>query len=250
MRVRSYEVDRHGRLAASTVLRYLEAIATEHSASLGFDFSWYERQGTAWVVRDMYLRLGALPSIGEDLLVATWVSDYRRVQAARDYAIWCPRSSRPVARASARWAYVDRVRGQPQRLFDGFPTIFPQLGSRLISPTLQPPAEVAPTRERHTLALTAREYEMDSQGHVNNCVYLDWLAEGNCGARGIASRTWRPRDVRIEYIRQLQAGDALSVLTTVERRSARGLSTWQEVLRDTDGAPCVRARSRYLVSRT
>ena len=248
-RVRSYEVDRHGRLAAGTVLRYMEAIATEHSASLGFDFTWYERQGTAWVVRDMYLRLGALPGIGEPLLVATWVSDYRRVQAMRDYAVWCPRTAQPVARATARWAYVDRVRGQPQRLFDEFTSIFPLLGERLTRPTLDPPADATRIGERHTLPLTAREYEMDSQGHVNNCVYLDWLTDGAFAAVGQAGGAWRPRDVQIEYMRPSQAGDALGVVTTIEQRASRGFSAWQEVVRGQDGALCVRARSRYLAAR-
>jgi acyl-CoA thioester hydrolase len=253
VRVRSYEVDRRGQLAAGTVVRYLEAIATEHSAALGFDFRWYERQGAAWVVRDMHLRLGVPPGIGDELLVATWVSDYRRVQAQREYAVWCAGSARPVARASARWAYVDRVRGQPQRLFDAFTTSFPLLGSRFAAPALPPPpAEATPELRRHELALTAREFEMDSQGHINNCVYLDWLLEGlGSGAShglGREGEVWRPRDLQIEYIRPVQAGDTLTVATTMAAQARRELWAWQEIVRAEDGAMCVRARSRYLTS--
>lgn len=252
--VRSYEVNRHGQLGAGTVLRYLEAIATEHSAALGFDFRWYEQQGSAWVVRDMHLRLGALPGIGEELLVATWVSDYRHVQAGREYAIWCAGTAHPMARASARWAYVDRVRGQPRRLFDEFTTNFPLLGNKLVPPKLPAlPSGVAGLERRHTLNLTAREYEMDSQGHINNCVYLDWLVEGIAAiaSDGLApgGGMWRPRDLHIEYMRPAQAGEALRVETVAEPHTRRGLWIWQEVVRQEDGALCVRARSRHLAVR-
>lgn len=253
-RVRSYEVDRSGQLAAGTVLRYLEALATEHSAAVGFDVGWYEQQGTAWVVRDMHLRLGARPRVGEELLLATWVSDHRRVQAGREYAVWCASTAQPVARASARWAYVDRVRGQPQRLFDAFTTSFPMLGNKLDAPALPAaPDEAAGQLASHELALTAREYEMDSQGHINNCVYLDWLIEG----AGAAARTnfaleggvWWLRDVWIEYMRPAQAGDALRVVTTLAPHTWRGRWAWQQVVRAEDGAVCVRARSQWLAQR-
>jgi hypothetical protein len=55
--------------------------------------------------------------------------------------------------------------------------------------------------------------------------------------------------MRIEYLRPSQAGDALSVITSAEQRTQRGLRVWQEIVRGQDGSPCVRARSRYLTAR-
>jgi acyl-CoA thioester hydrolase len=253
VRVRSYEVDRRGRLAPGTVLRYLEAVATEHSASLGFDVGWYAEQGTAWVVRDMHLRLAARPHVGDELLVATWVSDYRRVQAGREYAVWCAATAEPVARASARWAYIDRVSGQPTRIYPEFATNYPTLGRKLAAAALpEEPGEAIGDLRRQELALAAREYEVDPQGHINNCVYLDWLTEGARSAAepGEGNQTWRLRDVQIEYMRPSQAGEALRVVSTLAMPSRRGLWAWQEVVRERDGAVCVRARSQYLAAQT
>src|SRR5437016_5519444 len=130
-KVRSYEVNRAGHISLGVVLRYLESLATEASASLGFDFRWYEEHNVAWVVREMNLVLGVFPGIGDDLRLATWVSDFKRVQAQREYAIWLPHTGRQVARASARWAYVDRVRGVPQRLHDELLGAFGVLGNSM-----------------------------------------------------------------------------------------------------------------------
>jgi acyl-CoA thioesterase FadM len=256
-RVRSYEAERNGRIGISTVLRYFEAVATEHSAAAGFDPHWYERQQSAWVVRDMSALLGDQPGIGEDIGVATWVADARKVQATREYAIWCQESSRLVARASARWAYVDRVRGQPQRLYPEFFTGFAVLGHHM-APKHLPPAEVSegPGSESQML-LTARDYETDTQQHINNCVYADWLREGLHLALPASSASddaspadetpiLQPRYYQIEYVRPALAGDELRVATTVHVRGRRGLSAWQEITNASTGGVCVHARSEHL----
>ena len=60
---------------------------------------------------------------------------------------------------------------------------------------------------------------------------------------------WRPRDLHIEYMRPAQAGEALRVETVAEPHTRRGLWIWQEIVRQEDGALCVRARSRHLAVR-
>ena len=256
-RVRSYEVERNGLIGISTVLRYFEAVATEHSTAAGFDPHWYERQRSAWVVRDMHALLGDLPGIGEFIGVATWVADTRRVQATREYAIWRQESGRLVARASARWVYVDRVRGQPLRLYPEFFTGFALLGHHM-APRHLPPAEASegPGSESQLL-LTARDYETDTQQHINNCVYADWLREGlhlalpAVSASGDAdaaneNRVLQPRYYQIEYVRPALPGDGIRVATRLHARGRRGLSVWQEVANATGGSICVRARSEQL----
>jgi acyl-CoA thioesterase FadM len=255
--VRSYEAERNGRIGISTVLRYFEAVATEHSTAAGFDPHWYERQQSAWVVRDMHALLGDLPGIGEDVGVATWVADWRRVQATREYAIWRQESGRLVARASARWAYIDRVRGLPQRLYPEFSTSFAMLGHAMAPRRLPAIGASEEPGSESQLPLTARDYETDTQQHINNCVYADWLREGlhlalpallaNRGADPTPeNRTLRPRYYQIEYVRPALAGDEIRVATTLRVRGLRGMSAWQEIANASSGGICARARSEHL----
>src|SRR5579863_8112822 len=131
LQVRSYEVGREGRVRPANVLRYFEYLATEASAARGFDHTWYEEHGTAWVVRDMRLVAGQLPEIGERLRMATWLSSYGRVQAYREYALWGEDDLRLVARGQGRWAYVDRVTGQLRRLPEDLIARFGALGQAM-----------------------------------------------------------------------------------------------------------------------
>lgn len=251
-RVRSFEVGRGGTIGIGTILRFLEGIATEASASLGFDFSWYERQGSAWVVREMEVLVGALPGIGVDLDLATWVVECRRVQAQRDYAIRQRDGGRLVARASARWGYIDRVMVRPRALQPELAAAIPVLGHGMRPRRAALPGEGEPPAAQSAWELVAREYETDTQQHTNNCVYGDWLSEGLhrallAWADGSAPRLVRPRGYRIEYVRPARAGAELRVATQVWARGRRGLVVRQEIEDARDATLYLRAHSEHLI---
>jgi acyl-CoA thioesterase FadM len=250
--VRSYEVTSRGHVSAATIFRYLEHVATLASADRGFDSRWYVDHGAAWVVREMQVRFGRLPSIGDELRLATWVSEFRRVQAQRDYAIWLAGSGRLVARASARWAYVDRERGLPLRIPPEILGSISVLGQAM--PTSSwPQSSAAVPIEQATLSLTARGYESDTQQHINNCVYVDWLDEAlrRSSARSHAhdGEQLATRRLRIEYARPVRTGDKVAIATAWTPLGARGLSAAQEIRHGETGAIAGRATSRYLTTR-
>jgi acyl-CoA thioesterase FadM len=249
--VRSYEVTASGTIGPGTLLRYLEHLATQASRHRGFDHAWYEQHGSAWVVREMSLRLRTLPGIDDELTLATWLSDLRRVQAFREYAIWRRDSGRLVARARARWAFVDRVRGQLLRIPDDLLTSFDVAGHAM--PAL---AAGGAARDEHAhppavTHLRARHYEMDSQLHINNCVYLDWLDEALRTAVGSATPARTdveqlcPRAYHIDYVAQTRAGDTVAIETRWQPRGTRALAATQ-ALRDQAHVTLARARSLYL----
>ncbi len=248
--VRSYEVGRTGHIGLGMVLRYFESLATEASASAGFDFRWYEDHGAAWVVREMNVMLGVLPAIGEELRLATWISDFRRVQAQREYVIRAPHRDRLVARATARWGYIDRLRGAPRRIHDELSSGIATLGHAMPSrraPFVDDKGDASLTSE---LILTARETEADSQQHINNCIYADWLSEGLHHALKRHSESppcaARPRQHSIEYMRPAMPGDTVRVSTSVSLPSERAVMARQEVTNAADGSLYVRARSIHL----
>lgn len=252
LRVRSYEAGDTGGIGLGTVLRYLEMVATDHSASLGFDHRWYERNGTAWFVRTMDLWLGALPAMDEQLLLATWVSDFRRVQARREYAITRADTGTLVARASARWGYVDRGTGRPRAATDGLQAALALYPTHTLPPAA-PPTPFVPGATAVTL-LTARTYEADTQGHINNSVYGDWLREALPDAwRALpdwqAVPAVRPRRCRLEYVRPVRAGDSVTITTTAAARGSRRLEAVQTIADAASGAICLEARATCLRAR-
>jgi medium-chain acyl-[acyl-carrier-protein] hydrolase len=257
LRVRSYEVGRLGVIGLGTALRYCESLATDASAAIGFDRSWYVTHHTAWVVREMTLVLGALPAIGEDLRLATWVSEFRRVQAQREYAIWRAATGRMVVRASARWAYCDTLRGQLTRISDEIIEAMKVPGCRMVS---QRPHSLLAARSQppvvgmsSMLQLQARHYETDTQQHINNCVYADWLDEAfyqAVVAARIASpvESLHPRFFRIEYTREVMAGDSLRIETQMQpvpEKNTHRIATEYSIVHIGSNTAAVRAYSEH-----
>ncbi len=240
--VRSYEAGRDGGVRPGVILRYLENLATRASAGLGYDNRWYRDHRGAWVVREMSLLLGARATIDDELRLYTWVSEFRRVQATRDYLITRADTGRLVARAQARWAYIDRVTGQPTRIPDDLSARMGPWGYGMRP--RRPPTPGDDLAPAASMPLVAREYEADTQGHINNCVYLDWFDEA--ATRAITPSPARPRFFRLEYIRPALPGAALAIHTAPAATRSRGLALWQWIT-PTDGeAPIARAWSEWL----
>jgi acyl-CoA thioesterase FadM len=253
--VRSYETSSAGVIAPATLLRYLEHVATLDSAARGFDHTWYERSGSAWVVREMRLLLWDAPALAEEIRLATWLSRYRRVQATREYCVWSEPAQRLVARAQGRWAYIERERGLPLRVPDEMSGRF---GAMDYPMPAEPSAHPKGSGQTSTseIMLVARAYEADTQRHINNTIYLDWLGEalalalqgqappGSPPSMTLSDLT--PRRCHIQYMRPAQPGDHLRVITQSGWTGSRRLAVWQEIRDDVTGQPVVECRSEYL----
>lgn len=78
----------------------------------------------------------------------------------------------------------------------------------------------------HTLRLRVRQYEIDSFGHVNNAVYLNYLEQAaieHAAALGFSHERlrslgglWVVRHHEIEYLAAAVEGDDLAILTWLE----------------------------------
>jgi acyl-CoA thioesterase FadM len=250
--VRSYETTTAGMVAPATLLRYLEHIATLDSSARGFSHAWYETHGSAWVVRDMRLLLWTAPALADDIHLATWLSSYRRVQATREYCVWREPQRHLIARAQGRWAYVDRERGLPARIPDDLIERFGVAGHAMPLRPMNAPMS-APEDMGSQITLLARAYEADTQRHVNNTIYLDWLGEaltlaGADAAPDVGANT--PRYFHIQYIHPARPGDHMVISTHVARSGSHRLSAAQTIRDNTTGQLSVECRSEHLLVRS
>jgi acyl-CoA thioesterase FadM len=237
------------------MLRYLEHLATLDSAARGFDHTWYETHGSAWVVRDMRLLLWNPPALAEELQLATWLSGYRRVQATREYCVWQEPEQRLVARAQGRWAYVDRERGLPLRIPEELIERFGATGHAMPQRPSSARMDVSQASSSETM-LVARSYEADTQRHINNTVYMDWLGEALTLAAGheqplastasVGVSALVPRYYHIQYMRAARPGDHVRVMTQLIQTGSRRLAVSQEIREDASGQVLVQCHSEHL----
>lgn len=104
-----------------------------------------------------------------------------------------------------------------------------------------------------TTAVEVRSYELDSFGHANHAVYLNWLEYARFEALGkvgfpymrIIERGWGIYVVRIEvdYLREARLGERLLVRTWAEGYKRTSMVLAQRILLEAEHAPEV-ARAR------
>lgn len=101
-----------------------------------------------------------------------------------------------------------------------------------------------------TISLTTRSYEMDSLGHVNNAVYLNYLE--HCRMQWLYSHDITAKDfqrlqtypvvvnVNINYKRELTDGQQVTVTVTESERTERKVVFYQTI-EDKKGNLCADA---------
>ena len=183
VRVRTYECDMLGHVNNAVYQQYLQEAAIEASAHVGYDTAWYSARGTAWVVRQMSLEYVRPARAGDALRISTWISTFSRVRSRREYEIHRltpDRGPELIVRASADWVYFDLAAGRPLAIPAEMVGPFGPSGERSLR-EYPLPADPMPCGEyewRHQVG----RYEIDTNQHVNNAIYLSWVEEAKFAA--------------------------------------------------------------------
>jgi acyl-ACP thioesterase len=234
-RVRFDESGPDGIARTSTILRYAQDVAWQHSTARGFDRDWYSQRSLTWLVRAAALEIVASVPLGTTIVSRTAVIGQRRVWARRRGEFSLPDGA-PVGWVHTDWVMIDG-RGSLTRIPEIFAEQFPIPESTGQIGRVPLPATPADAARREFLA---RRQELDPMGHVNNAVYLDWfeeavvLASPGDGSRAL-SRT--PRLYRLEYAAAADPGAAIADAAWLDADGG-----WSYRLTNLDGTDLFRAR--------
>jgi len=97
-------------------VRWLDRAAELHADSLGWTRASMLRQSIMWFVARHEIDYLAEVWADDQLIVATWVREFRRVKSWRDYVILRPSDQTLVCRASTLWVLVDLHTRKPIRI--------------------------------------------------------------------------------------------------------------------------------------
>lgn len=101
------EIDRLGHVNNLEYLRWALAAAIAHSAAQGWPTDAYERLGAGFVVRSHEIKYLVSAMEGDDVVVRTWVSEFRRVSCLRRFKMVRRRDEKVLATAATEWAFVN-----------------------------------------------------------------------------------------------------------------------------------------------
>jgi acyl-CoA thioester hydrolase len=129
-------VDVNGHVNNLEYIRWMQDSAVLHSESQGCTKATIVA-GATWVVRTHHIKYLRPAFAGEEIIVLTWVADFRRVQSLRKYRIVRIADNTVLVEGETDWVFVDaktgRLRPIPQNVIAAFEVLPKEKESEVIS---------------------------------------------------------------------------------------------------------------------
>jgi acyl-CoA thioester hydrolase len=120
-RVAWADLDLAGHVNNAVYLSYLEECAIQDAVSRGWPVSrMLEEANFAIVARRYRIEYRQPAYLNDELEVSTWIAEVRRVTAVRHYTVRRVSDGALLARARARWAWINPENGRPVRIPPNF----------------------------------------------------------------------------------------------------------------------------------
>ena len=171
--ISNYECDRNEKIKIISIFHLLQDMADAHAEKLNVGYTFYKQNHLAWVGRAYHIKIFSLPKIFDKITLETWPCDRSALIATREFLIKDTQGKILIA-ASSQWAMIDTIKMRPIK-FDNYNLTYDVLPERALDTKfakIQSPQNIDSEKQ-----IQIRFDDIDSNGHVNNCVYPMWAME-------------------------------------------------------------------------
>jgi medium-chain acyl-[acyl-carrier-protein] hydrolase len=173
--LRYFEMDKFGEASPTTILTLLEETAADHCYSIGHSLYDLLAQNVGWVLLSGVLQMERYPRYKEKIIIRTWISSYKSIRGFRENIIY-DEAYNIIGRAKGLWVFYDIKKRRPTKLWDVFKEKWPACNEHSIDYDITTKIEAIDDAEI-TKEFKVNLYDTDTNKHVNNIRYLQWLME-------------------------------------------------------------------------
>lgn len=195
--------DCFGRMKPSQILTLLQEMAGDHSALLGTAREALMQKGMFWAVIRHRVQISRLPTSGETLTAQTWPMPTTRTAFPRSTVVY-DEAGQECFRSISLWVLMDAntramiLPGKSGVTVDG----------ALMGSELTAPGSLALHPLSNQISRTVRFSDLDVNGHMNNCRYLDWVCDT---LPGQYHRDHAIAEFTVCYLSEAREGETLSL---------------------------------------
>ncbi|WP_172637621.1 MULTISPECIES: acyl-[acyl-carrier-protein] thioesterase [Desulfitobacterium] len=195
-----FQVDQFGEASAVTILSFLEDCATAHSEAIGMGIEYLTSQRTCWVLNRWRLQMERYPRLGEKVSVETFPTSFLRFYGQRVFTIR-DGQGHIIGSAGSLWIYLNIDKRRPTRIPLHFASQYGVSEGYEDHESFQ---DLPAITDIHSeISFHVRRSDIDTNGHVNNTRYVEWMLEG------IAEDTikdYRLHQLEVIYKKETQYG--------------------------------------------
>ncbi len=199
-RIKSYHVDRDGKLSTVQVFNFLQEAAFRHSVIGKFGQPDLDELGLVWVLSRMKVEFYTEALLGEEVEINSWVRSINGALSERDFEIF--KNGTLLIRATSLWVCLDMKSLKPTRIPPVICDKMVVLNSDSVSlstakiPSLQ---GVVPSS-----TYVVQPSDIDMVNHTNNVVYLRIIMD-RLNAKS------KVKKINLNYLNQSFEGDELAI---------------------------------------
>ena len=128
IRVTDHVLDGNGHVNNVAYVQWMQDAAIRHSDAAGCT-ALTAGVGATWVVRTHQVEYHRPALAGDDILVLTWVADFRRVRSLRKYRFIRKGQGTVLAQAETDWVFIDVKTGKARAIPEAIRQAFQVLPS-------------------------------------------------------------------------------------------------------------------------
>ena len=197
------QCDRFGNLRPSAILWFVQEMAGRHCLQLSLDWDTLASKGMFWAIIRHRVQVSRLPRKGETIRLETWPMPTTRVAFPRNVVAF-DEGGNELFRSTSLWVLMDMesramiLPGKSGVTVEGI-----LRGGELPVPGSLSPMELSGLQQR-SVGFT----DLDCNGHMNNCRYLDWAADL---LHSDFHRDHRLQGFTLGYVAEAREGDGLQL---------------------------------------
>ncbi len=114
--VRDDEIDEQGHANNVEYLKWMQTAAIAHSTAQGWSPQRYRDNGAGWVVRTHEIEYLQPAFTGDEIVVRTWVANFKKISSLRKYKICRDVDGTVLALARTDWVFLGMKHRVPRRM--------------------------------------------------------------------------------------------------------------------------------------
>jgi medium-chain acyl-[acyl-carrier-protein] hydrolase len=173
--IRYKDVNHRQEATPVAVLNFVEETAADHCAYIGKNVYELQKEGIGWVLYAGCFHMDCYPKYREKIKIVTWISKIKGFIGYREYRVFSE-DDKFYGGFRGMWLYFDLEKRRP------IPVDKIYYEQWAIRDEAAIDYEIVPYKNRIDnpdcgKSFTVQRYDIDSNNHVNNVRYVQWLME-------------------------------------------------------------------------
>ena len=173
--LRYFEMNRIGLATPTIILALLEETAADHCYAINYSLFNLLEKNIGWVLVSGIVQMKRYPNYKEKITIRTWLSSYSAIKGYRENIIF-DENQNIIGTAKGLWVFFDIENRKPMPIFNDIKEKWSVNSQESILHNIKKKIAALDTAN-YVKQFTVNRFNTDTNKHVNNISYLQWLME-------------------------------------------------------------------------